>query len=94
VGLQGVGLEDMYLVVVVVVAAAAAVAACNVLWCPVCSSYTVLVRLLVGGRVVCQATDVAAASWTGSYDLPRPVFCLKYAGIIIVCNADFFVSGP
>jgi hypothetical protein len=78
VGLQGVGLEDMYLVV-------AAAEACSVLWCRMCSSYVVvLVRLLVGGRVGCRATDVAAASWTSSCDLPRPVFlkvCWNYESV-------------
>jgi hypothetical protein len=84
--LQGVGLEDMYLVV-------AAAEACSVL-CRMCSSYiVVLVKLLVGGRVVCRATDVATASCTRSCDLSRPVF-FKYAVIIKVCNADFFVNGP
>jgi len=44
-GVTGVGFQDMYLVVAVT-------EACSVLWCRMCSSYTVvLVRLLVGGRV-------------------------------------------
>ena len=57
--------------------------ACNVLRCRMCSSYTVvLVRLLVGGRVgICEAA-AAAASWTGSCDLPRPVSFLSMLELV------------
>lgn len=86
-GVTGVGLEDMYLVVVFN-------EACNVLQCRMCSSYTVVLVRLLAAEWVCQAADVAAASWTGSCDRPRPVFFSKYTGISIVCSADFLVRGP
>jgi hypothetical protein len=66
-GVTGVGFEDMYLVVVVT-------EACNMLRCRMCSSYTVVLVRLLAAEWVCQAADVAAASLTGSCDLPRPVF--------------------